>query len=265
MDASDILVANVVVSAFCFAMLWLVSLWLRDVSFVDAWWALGIVVMSWTTFLLSPSHSPHAKLLVALVTLWGMRLGLYLMWRWLTHGPDRRYLALIGRARAERGWSFAKASLMLVFAFQAPMQLVVALPAILGQVTPAEGLGVLAWIGGALALFGIVMEATGDFQLTRFRAKSENADKVLDRGLWRYTRHPNYFGDACVWWGLFLVAADSGWVGLVALPGPLLLTYLLTSWSGAPSIEGRMLRRRPGYEDYIRRTSPFIPRPPRRG
>src|SRR5690606_30000211 len=161
---------------------------------------------------------------------WGLRLGLYLFWRWLAHGPDRRYLALIGRAEAERGWSFAKASLMLVFAFQAPMQLVVALPAILGQVTPSETLGPIAWIGVMVASCGIALETVGYLQLVRFRADPANADKVLDRGLWRYSRHPNYFGDACAWWGLFLIAADSGWIGLAALPGPLLLTYLLLAW-----------------------------------
>jgi len=264
MDASDILVANVAVAAACFTALWLISIWLHDVSFVDVWWALGIVLMSWTTLLLHGNHGPHAIALVTLCTIWGLRLGLYLLWRWLTYGPDRRYLALIGRANAERGWSFAKASLMLVFAFQAPMQLVVALPAILGQVTPSTALGPIAWIGVAIAIFGMTLEAVGDLQLVRFRADPSNADKVLDHGLWRYSRHPNYFGDACAWWGLFLIAADSGWVGLAALPGPLLLTYLLVAWSGVPSIEARMRRRRPGYEDYAQRTSPFIPMPPRR-
>lgn len=265
MDASDILVANVAVSAAGLVALWLISIWLKDVSFIDVWWPLGIVLMSWVTFLLTPFRGPHAVALLALCTAWGLRLGLYLLWRWLTFGADRRYLVLIGKAQAERGWSFAKASLMLVFAFQAPLQLVVALPIILGQVTPASTLGLLAWIGIALAAFGIAVEALGDLQLVRFRMRPDNADQVLDRGLWRYTRHPNYFGDACVWWGLFLIAADGGWVGLAALPGPLLLTYLLTSWSGVPSVESRMLRRRPGYEEYVRRTSPFIPMPPRKG
>ncbi|HEY9233420.1 MAG TPA: DUF1295 domain-containing protein [Phenylobacterium sp.] len=263
MDASNILVANVAVCAACFSLLWLASLWLKDVSFIDIWWALGIVLMAWMTYFLA-DRGPHAELLVVLCTVWGLRLGLYLLWRWLSQGPDHRYVVLIGRAGARRGWSFAKASLMLVFAFQAPLQLVVALPVILGQVSPNVALGFLAWIGVALAVFGIVVEATADFQLARFRASPENADQVLDFGLWRYSRHPNYFGEACVWWGLFLIAVDSGWLGLAALPGPLLLTYLLVFWSGAPSIEGRMLRRRPGYGDYVHRTSLFIPLPPRR-
>lgn len=265
MDASDILVANVAVSAAGFVALWLIAILLKDVSFIDVWWALGIVLMSWVTFLLTPFRGPHAVVLVTLCTLWGLRLGLYLLWRWLTFGADRRYLVLIGKAHAERGWSFAKASLMLVFAFQAPLQLVVALPVILGQAAPASALGPVAWIGVALAVCGIAIEAIGDFQLVQFRLRPDNADQVLDSGLWRYTRHPNYFGDACAWWGLFLIAADGGWIGLAALPGPLLLTYLLTSWSGVPSVEGRLLRRRPGYEDYVRRTSPFIPMPPRKG
>jgi steroid 5-alpha reductase family enzyme len=219
MDAGDILVANVAVAAVCFTALWLIALWLQDVSFVDVWWALGMVLMAWTTLLLQEERGPHAIALVGLCTAWGLRLGLYLFWRWRAYGPDRRYLALIGRAGAERGWSFAKASLMLVFAFQAPMQLVVALPVILGQAPAPHALGPVAWIGVAIAIVGIGLESLADFQLVRFRAGPDAADKVLDSGVWRYSRHPNYFGDACVWWGLFLIAADSGWIGLAALPG----------------------------------------------
>ncbi len=123
--------------------------------------------------------------------------------------------------------------------------------------------GPLAWVGAAVAVFGILFESIGDFQLVAFKANPANAGKVLQSGLWRYTRHPNYFGDACVWWGLWLIAADTG-LGAWSLPGPILLTFLLTRWSGVPTVEGRMRRKRPEYEAYVQRTSGFIPMLPRK-
>ncbi|KQW66477.1 hypothetical protein ASE17_05565 [Phenylobacterium sp. Root77] len=264
MDVSQLLVVNAAVSAACFLGLWLLSIRLKDPSFVDGWWALGMVVIAWTTFFVGGARGPHALALVALCTVWGLRLGLYLLWRWRSHGPDPRYQAMMGKAQAERGWSFAKASLLMVFALQGPLQFIVCLPVQLGQATEAPSFEALAWAGVALACIGIAFETIGDHQLVRFKADPANAGRVLDTGLWRYTRHPNYFGDACLWWGLYLIAADTGWIGAASLPGPLLITFLLTKWSGAPTVEGRMRRRRPEYEAYIARTSGFIPLPPKR-
>ena len=264
MDATQILVVNAVVIGACFLVLWLVSIALKDPSFVDSWWAIGMVVIAWTSFIVTGGRGPHAIALTVLCTVWGLRLGLHLLWRWLKHGPDPRYVVMIGKAKSERGWSFAKASLMMVFAMQAPLQFVVCLPVQLGQCVATTALGPLAWTGIALAVVGIIFESVGDFQLTRFKADPANQDRVLDTGLWRYTRHPNYFGDACVWWGLYLVAAETGWLGAASVVGPLLITFLLTKLSGVPTVEGRMRRRRPDYEAYIRRTSGFIPLPPRR-
>lgn len=264
MLVSEMLVANAAVLAVCYVLLWLISLRTRDPSFVDSWWPLGMVLMAWTSFLLAPGGGPHALALALLCTLWGVRLGAYLFWRWRTHGADRRYAGMISRAEAERGWSFAKASLLLVFALQGPLQFVVCLPVQLGQIAPTDGLGAIAWAGVALALFGIGFESVGDYQLARFKADPANAEQVLQTGLWRYTRHPNYFGDACAWWGLWLIAAETGPAGAASVAGPILLTFLLTRWSGAPTIEGRMRRVRPDYEAYIARTSGFIPMPPRR-
>ena len=171
---------------------------------------------------------------------------------------------MMGKAQAERGWSFAKSSLLLVFALQAPLQFLVCLPVQLGQIAPTLALGPLAFAGVALAVVGIVFESVGDAQLVAFKAKAENKGKVLDTGLWRYTRHPNYFGDACVWWGLYLIAADTGWIGALSIVGPILITFLLTKWSGVPTVEGRMRRKRPDYEAYVQRTSSFIPMPPKK-
>ena len=171
---------------------------------------------------------------------------------------------MLGKAESERGWSFGKAALLLVFALQAPLQFVVCLPVQLGQVSDNGPLGPIGLAGVALAMVGIVFESLGDWQLVRFKADADNRDKVLDTGLWRYTRHPNYFGDACVWWGLWLIAAETGLVGILSVAGPILITVLLTRWSGVPTVEGRLRRKRPGYEAYVARTSAFIPMPPKR-
>lgn len=264
MAVPTLLLANALVSALCFLGLWLISLRLKDVSFVDAWWALGMVVISIASFVFEGGGGSHRVALAALCTVWGLRLGLYLLWRWRKHGPDRRYVTMLGKAQSERGWSFGKAALLLVFALQAPLQFVVCLPIQLGQAGEAGALGALGWAGVALAVVGIGFESIGDWQLVRFKANPENEGRVLDTGLWRYTRHPNYFGDACVWWGLWLIAAETGWLGLVSVVGPILITFLLTRWSGVPTVEGRMRRKRPDYEAYVARTSSFIPMPPKR-
>ncbi len=257
-----LLFVNALTTALCFFVLWLVACRLKDASFIDSWWALGIVVTAWISFMNSRSGSAHATALTILCTVWGARLGSYLLWRWLSQGKDRRYASLLGKAQSRKGWSFAKASFWLVFALQAPLQFVVSLPVQIGQMAPPSSLGLLAWIGVAICLTGIAFETIGDWQLTHFRANPANANRVMDRGLWRYTRHPNYFGDACVWWGLFLVAADTG-VGAWSLPGPILITILLVKISGIPTVEAHMSKHRDGYNDYVRRTSSFIPSLPR--
>lgn len=263
MEVWTLLATNAVILVGCFAILWAVCLKTRDVTPVDSFWAFGMVVMAISTFALS-SGEPHRKgLLLSLCALWGIRLGGYMIWRWRRHGTDRRYAALLGKAEAQRGWSFGKASALLVFATQAPLLFVVCLPVQLGQVAASPPLGPLAAIGAALSLFGVGFEAIGDLQLVRFKAKEANTGKVMDRGLWRFTRHPNYFGDACAWWGMFLVAAETP-VGIWSLPGPVLLTWTLMKWSGAPTVEGRMRRTRPDYAHYVARTSGFVPWPPRR-
>jgi steroid 5-alpha reductase family enzyme len=169
---------------------------------------------------------------------------------------------LLDKAKQNRGWGFGKASLLLVFATQAPLLFIVCLPVQLGQIDAGPVVGNVGLIGAALALFGIIFESLADYQLVRFKADEANSGKVMDRGLWRYTRHPNHFGDACAWWGIYLVAAETP-TGRWAIVGPMLLTWTLMKWSGAPTIEGSMRRKKPDYEDYIRRTASFFPWPPR--
>lgn len=256
------LAINAAVLVAFFLAAWLICLKLRDVTPVDSLWAFGMVVLAIASFVQTDGLHERKLLLLGLCAAWGLRLGGYMLWRWRTHGTDRRYVSMLGKAQARRGWGFAKASLLLVFVTQMPLLFIVALPVQLGQADAAPALGVLAWIGAGLAVFGIVFETIGDAQLVRFRRDPGNAGQVMQSGLWRYTRHPNYFGDACAWWGLYLIAAETT-TGLWALPGPLLLTWTLMKWSGAPTVEGRMHRTRPGYADYVRRTSGFVPWWPR--
>jgi steroid 5-alpha reductase family enzyme len=263
MEIAQLLIANLLLSLALFSFLWLVSLALGDPSFVDGWWALGMVVLAVQSFLFVGQGGKHAILLVIICAVWGIRLGGYLLWRWRRHGPDRRYVTMMAVARTERGWGYAVASLLLVFAVQMPLQFIVALPVQVGQAGPDTALGIAAFAGVALAVFGIGFESVGDFQLVRFKGDPSNAGKVLQSGLWRFTRHPNYFGEACTWWGLYLIAADHG-LGAWSLPGPVLLTVLLTRWSGVPTVEGAMRRKRPDYEAYVERTPSFIPWFPRR-
>ena len=259
-----ILAINAAILVAAIIVLWLISIRLRDVSFIDSFWPLGMVLLAVSTFVQAHDGAPHRKLLLLVLTsLWGLRLSIHLFTRWRAEGEDPRYKRILGGAIDKKGWSFARASLQLVFAMQAPLLFIVCLPAQLGQIAaePATT-GWLAFAGKCLALLGIGFETIGDWQLRRFRADPASKDKVLDTGLWRYTRHPNYFGDCCVWWGLWLIAAETA-PGLWAIAGPLLLTWLLTRLSGVPMLEHALKKRRPGYEDYIRRTSSFFPWPPK--
>jgi steroid 5-alpha reductase family enzyme len=247
------LVLNAAISAACFFLLWLAGLQIKDVSFIDSWWGLGIGVLALCAYVESGAHEVHNKLLLGLCEAWAIRLGLYLVWRWRHNGPDPRYTRLLARAKM----SFALASLLMVFALQFVLQFIVSLPVQIGQWDAVSGIGPAAMMGAALALFGLVFESVADWQLVRFKAGTKKRGGVLDSGLWRYSRHPNHFGDACVWWGLFLIATESAY-GLWTLPAPVVMTYLLARWSGVPTVEGRM-RRHAGHAAYAARTPAFVP------
>jgi steroid 5-alpha reductase family enzyme len=257
-----LLLTNLAVSAALFAALWLISIRLKDPSFIDSWWALGVVVLAWSTYVQLPAPGPHAHALLFLGTAWGLRLGVYLLWRWGKHGADRRYAKMAENARAKHGLNFAMFSLLWVFAPQLLLQFLVALPVMIGPAGTEEWT-LLASIGLCISVFGILYEAIADAQLSHFKSQSSNEGKVMNEGLWRYSRHPNYFGDMCAWWGIWLVAADAG-LGLWTVAGPALLTYLLTRVSGAPTTEPHLRRTKPEYAEYLRRTSAFVPLPPHR-
>lgn len=261
-DIAIVLASNFGMLIASVLVLWLISIPLKDVSFIDSFWAFGFVMVAWLTFALTPDGAETRKLLLAVITtVWGLRLCGYLLLRWLHEGPDKRYVALL--KRAEPGKVHLH-SLQKVFLLQGVLLWVVSLPIQLGQIpaTPVE-IGWLAYIGAGLAVIGIFFETVGDWQMSQFKSNPDNAGKVMDKGLWRYTRHPNYFGDACVWWGLFLIAAEVqlAWASVI---GPIVITLLLVKWSGAGLLERRLKRSRPEYENYIRRTSAFIPMPPRK-
>lgn len=236
-------------------LLWGVSLIRRDASIADPFWAPGFALVA-ATYLLRAGPSLRAWLVLAVVTLWAIRLGTHLLRRNLAHGEDPRYAAW----RARHGARFWWVSLFTVFWLQACILWVVSAP-LLGAVVAGGTPGALGWVGLLVGLGGLTVEAVADAQLRRFRARAGDGTGVLDTGLWRYSRHPNYFGNAVLWWGLWLVAADGGawWTAV----GPLLMTVLLLRVSGVTLLERGLRERRPAYDDYVRRTSAFVPWPPR--
>lgn len=259
MGVAEILLLNAAVALGAMLLLWLASLALRDVSIVDAWWGPGFALLAWVDVAAAGAH-PRSLLLAAAVTLWGLRLGGYLLWR--NHGQpeDARYAAM----RRHHGTRFPLVSLLTVFALQGALQVAVGLPfAVVAAEPGAGGLGALDAFGAALFAAGLAFESVADLQLARFKADPSSRGRVMDRGLWAWTRHPNYFGDCLAWWGLFVVAlaAPFGWT---SLPGPALMTFLLLRVSGVALLERSIGKRRPGYAEYAARVPAFFPRPPRR-
>lgn len=249
---------SALVIAAVMVITWIASLVRRDAGIVDPVWPLGFAAVAITALVAGDGDAGRRILVAVLVCAWGLRLSWYLLRRNLRAGEeDFRYRAM----RERRGRNFWIISLVTVFLLQGVLMWIVSLPVQLSA-TGGRGLGWLAIAGTAAWAVGLGFEAIGDAQLARFKRDPANRGRVLDTGLWRYTRHPNYFGDCVVWWGIFLVAAESG-IGAWGVVGPLLMTLLLVKVSGAALLERDIGTRRPGYADYARRTSGFIPRPPR--
>ena len=251
----DLLITAGVAIGILMLVTWVVSVVVNDASIVDMVWGLGFVIATWTALLVAPEMTDRGLLVAILVSVWGLRLSIYLAWRNLGKGEDKRYQQM----RKKNPDSFWIVSLYKVFGLQAILMWVVAVPAIVTQGSEG-GLFWLDYVGAGLWLAGLFFESVGDYQLARFKARTDSKGRVMDRGLWRYTRHPNYFGDFCVWWGIYLVAAAGGaWWAIFA---PLVMSALLMRYSGAGLLEKTITRRRPEYEAYIEKTNAFFPGPP---
>jgi steroid 5-alpha reductase family enzyme len=251
---SAVLPALAVVGAIAVAT-WLVSLVRRDVSIVDSVWSVMIwaagVVYAW----MSPQMGLRGWVALALVTAWAVRLSAYITWRNRGQPEDRRYQKI----RENNQPHFAVKSLYIVFLLQAALAWIVSLPLLASAQSPASWVA-LDLFGAAVAVLGLGFEAIADWQLARFKARPGSRGRVLSEGLWRYSRHPNYFGECCVWWGIGLIALSTGaWWTLVS---PVLMTVLLVRVSGVTLLERDIGERRPEYADYVRRTSAFVPWPP---
>ncbi|UCE54816.1 MAG: DUF1295 domain-containing protein [Desulfobacterales bacterium] len=249
--------------AAVFAMMiigWFISLWYRNVTIVDSLWGLGFVLIVWITFSLSEGFPGRKTLIAVLVTVWGLRLSIYLSTRNWGAGEDPRY----GEWRKKSGKRFWIVSLFKVFLLQAIFMWVISIVLQVGQLAPTPDtigwldiLGVFAWA------IGFFFEAVGDWQLARFKADPANKGSVMDRGLWAYSRHPNYFGEFLIWWGLFLItlSTPNSWWTVIS---PLIITAVLLKMTGIPLTEYTIVKTRPGYKDYIKRTSAFVPWFPRK-
>lgn len=240
--------------------LWLVSIRLRDVSIVDPVWGPAFVLVALIAALTGSGDSARRWLLFALTAAWGLRLGGHLIARKLGDPEeDRRYQVM----RERKGDAFVPWSLMAIFGLQGLLVLIVSLPLQLAAGRSAA-LGASVIPGVVVFAIGLAFEAIGDEQLRRFKARPDSQGAVMDRGLWHYTRHPNYFGDFCVWWGLWLIALPAGgtWWTLI---GPAVMSTLLIRVSGKALLERDMAKRRPQYAEYVKRTSGFFPLPPTRG
>ena len=239
---------------------WVVSTARRDVSLVDRMWSVFIASAASTYAWLLPVRGPRTSWMLVLVLVWALRLSIYITRRNWGHGEDRRYQQI----RARNLPHFAVKSLYLVFGLQTVLAWAISSPFVVGM--GASGpLSALDFAGIALAAFGIVFEAMGDAQMAQFKADPRNSGHVMDRGLWRFTRHPNYFGETCVWWGLWLMALSGGGLAEVwSIVSPALMTVLLLKVSGVTLLERDITERRPAYRDYIARTNAFVPGLPRR-
>jgi steroid 5-alpha reductase family enzyme len=261
MSDLQVALAGLALIATLAGLTWIASVLRHDASLVDRTWSLFIAGAAAVYFALLPAHGPRGAWLLGLALAWALRLSVYITARNWGDGEDRRYQAI----RARNQPNFALKSLVLVFGLQAVLAWTVSAP-FFAAMAGRRPLGALDAAGLALAAFGIVFEAIGDAQMSRFKADPANRGRVMDRGVWRYTRHPNYFGETCIWWGFWGVAlGGAGWAGAWTIVSPVLMTVLLLKVSGVSLLEKDIVERRPAYRDYIARTNAFFPGPPRRG
>jgi steroid 5-alpha reductase family enzyme len=234
-------------------LLWLLSLLLKNSSIVDIFWGIGFVIVTWLAFSQGSGYIPRKQLVAVLVTMWGLRLALHVFFRNWNQGEDFRY----AKWREENGARWWWVSFFQVFLLQGFLMWIISVPLIAAEtsgfpviVTPLDVIGVVVW------MIGFLFEMFGDLQLMSFKQNPKNKGKLLTKGLWKYTRHPNYFGETVLWWGYYIIAlACGGWWTIFS---PITMTYLLLKVSGVAMLE-RTMKVKPGYEEYMRKTSAFFP------
>jgi len=231
----SLLTTNLVIILACMTLLWLVSLGIKDASIVDSFWGPGFIIVTWSTFAQTQGFIDRNILVSVLVTLWGVRLFLHIYTRNMGKGEDYRYIEM----RQKHGSRFPLVSYFTIFLFQGFLMLLIALSVQISQLSPLPDHWTWTdFTGAAVWVTGFYFEAVGDWQLRRFLADQGNRGKVMDRGLWAMTRHPNYFGEAVMWWGIFIIAAPLQY-GFVAIISPLLITFLLLRVSGVTLPAGK--------------------------
>lgn len=236
-------------------ILWIVSVVIRNVSIVDLFWGLGFILTAVFYFLKTEGFEPRKTLLMGLLSIWGLRLSVYLFWRNFGKGEDFRYREFRKKYGENRYWWI---SFFQTFLLQGLLMWVISLPLLGAQYSGYDKpLNILDFAGVLFWLIGFSFEAGGDFQLALFKADPANKGKVMDKGFWRYTRHPNYFGDASVWWGYGLICIASG--SYVPVIGSLLMTALIIKVSGVALLEKSLKENKPQYKEYIEKTSAFLP------
>lgn len=235
---------------------WLLSIVKKDVSFVDSLWSFFFLLAAIVFASETPPLSARGYLVLALVAIWSMRLSVYITARNWGEPEDYRYQQI--RANNDPGFAFK--SLYIVFGLQGVLAWLIAMP-LLPAISSDTPLNVIDVVAALLWITGFVFEAGGDYQLSKFKARADSKGKVLNTGLWRYTRHPNYFGDFCIWWSFFLFAVAAG--GWWTIASPVLMSVLLLKVSGVAMLERTIADRRPRYADYIRNTNAFFPGLPR--
>ncbi len=234
---------------------WIVSLIHRNVTIVDSLWGLGFVLVAWLTFAMSDGFAGRKILICLLVTIWGLRLALHLARRNHGKGEDPRY----AEWRKRSGRRFWLVSLFKVFLLQSVFLWVIALALQWGQLgRHPSSFTFLDYSGAILWGVGFFFEAVSDQQLASFKADPANKGRVMDRGLWAWSRHPNYFGESLIWWGIFLIALttpNAAWT----IISPILITVVLLKMTGIPLMEKTIVHSKPGYKAYIARTNAFFP------
>jgi steroid 5-alpha reductase family enzyme len=255
----DIFMGGLLVVISMMTILWIVSIFLKNASIVDPFWGIGFILLAFYYSFQTAGGTTREIVFLVLVCLWGLRLSIYLAWRNWGKGEDFRYRQFRQKYGAQRYWWI---SFFQVFLLQGVLMWLISAPLLGAQFHSLSGTfnfldlaGILVW------LVGIVFETGGDFQLARFKAGPQNKGKVLDKGFWKYTRHPNYFGDACVWWGYGLICLAGG--SYIPVLGSLLMTVLIIRVSGVFLLEHSLAQTKPGYREYIRKTRAFFPWFPR--